>query len=167
MELSITEAAKQWGITRQKLHFKVKSGEVSRLGNGLIDSSEMIRFFGSPKTGNVKNVTPDVTPEITLYKLQLDNDILRQQNRLFQDSLKRSEEVQDRLLSQLENAMQTMKLLQHKPEAEPEVQLEQLEIKIKTSVWHSLLGNYLYIVFFVLALVVAGLMVAFLNGYRI
>ena len=52
--LSISEAARQWGISRQTVYNRLNQGELSvskdSQGNTQIDVAEMVRVFGEPST---------------------------------------------------------------------------------------------------------------------
>ena len=48
MNISVTEAAKQWGVSRTTIYQKINEGELSRTADKQIDTSEMIRVFGEP-----------------------------------------------------------------------------------------------------------------------
>lgn len=50
MNISVTKAAKEWGISRTTIYQKVNDGELSRTADKKIDTSEMIRVFGEPVT---------------------------------------------------------------------------------------------------------------------
>lgn len=48
MNISVTKAAKEWGVSRTTIYQKVNDGELSRAADKKIDTSEMIRVFGEP-----------------------------------------------------------------------------------------------------------------------
>ena len=48
MIISVTKAAKEWGISRTTIYQKVNDGELSRTADKKIDTSEMLRVFGEP-----------------------------------------------------------------------------------------------------------------------
>ena len=48
MNISVTKAAKEWGISRTTIYQKVNNGELSRTADKKIDVSEMLRVFGEP-----------------------------------------------------------------------------------------------------------------------
>ena len=48
MHISVTKAAKEWGISRTTIYQKVNDGELSRTADKKIDVSEMLRVFGEP-----------------------------------------------------------------------------------------------------------------------
>ena len=55
MNISVTKAAKEWGVSRTTIYQKINDGELSRAADKKIDTSEMIRVFGEPATKNVLN----------------------------------------------------------------------------------------------------------------
>lgn len=48
MIISVTKAAKEWGVSRTTIYQKVNDGELSRNSDKKIDTSEMLRVFGEP-----------------------------------------------------------------------------------------------------------------------
>lgn len=48
MNISVTKAAKTWGVSRTTIYQKVNDGELSRNSDKKIDPSEMLRVFGEP-----------------------------------------------------------------------------------------------------------------------
>lgn len=61
MNISVSEAAKKWGVSRTTIYKKIDSGELSRNSDKKIDTAEMLRVFGNPSNTerteqNQKNV---------------------------------------------------------------------------------------------------------------
>ena len=48
MIISVTKAAKDWGVSRTTIYQKVNDGELSRTADKKIDTAEMLRVFGEP-----------------------------------------------------------------------------------------------------------------------
>ena len=48
MIISVTKAAKEWGVSRTTIYQKVNDGELSRNSDKKIDTAEMLRVFGEP-----------------------------------------------------------------------------------------------------------------------
>ena len=48
MNISVTKAAKEWGVSRTTIYQKVNNGELSRAADKKIDTAEMLRVFGEP-----------------------------------------------------------------------------------------------------------------------
>ena len=48
MIISVTKAAKEWGVSRTTIYQKVNDGQLSRTADKKIDTSEMLRVFGEP-----------------------------------------------------------------------------------------------------------------------
>ena len=48
MNISVTKAAKEWGVSRTTIYQKVNDGELSRAADKKIDTAEMLRVFGEP-----------------------------------------------------------------------------------------------------------------------
>lgn len=49
MWISISEASRNWGVSRTTIHTKIKQKLLSKNENGLLDPAEISRVFGSPK----------------------------------------------------------------------------------------------------------------------
>ena len=50
MIISVTKAAKEWGLSRTTIYQKINDGELSRTAEKKIDTAEMLRVFGEPVT---------------------------------------------------------------------------------------------------------------------
>lgn len=48
MNISVSEAAKRWGVSRTTIYKKIDDGELSRNSEKKIDTTEMLRVFGNP-----------------------------------------------------------------------------------------------------------------------
>ena len=48
MKISVTQAAKEWGVSRTTIYQKVNNGEISRTADKKLDVAEMLRVFGEP-----------------------------------------------------------------------------------------------------------------------
>ena len=96
MNISVTKAAKEWGISRTTIYQKINDGELSRTADKKIDTSEMIRVFGEPATKkrteqsvntrnstslNSQNVQSSTALEHELALEKLKNEHLEQQVR--------------------------------------------------------------------------------------
>ena len=94
MNISLTKAAKEWGVSRTTIYQKVKDGELSRTADKKIDTAEMLRVFGEPtskkrteqllnspdnKHLNSQTVQSCTALEHQLELEKLNNEYLRQQ----------------------------------------------------------------------------------------
>jgi DNA-binding protein H-NS len=94
MKISVTKAAKEWGVSRTTIYQKVNDGELSRAADKKIDTSEMIRVFGEPlskkrteqslNTSNSTHLNSQTVQSCTVLEHQLEleklkNEHLRQQ----------------------------------------------------------------------------------------
>lgn len=48
MDISVSEAAKRWRVSRTTIYKKIDDGELSRNSDKKIDTTEMLRVFGNP-----------------------------------------------------------------------------------------------------------------------
>lgn len=96
MNISVTKAAQQWGVSRTTIYQKINDGELSRTADKKIDTSEMIRVFGEPatkkrteqpvNTSNSTSLNSQNVPDCTALEHQLalekmKNEHLEQQAR--------------------------------------------------------------------------------------
>ena len=94
MIISVTKAAKEWGVSRTTIYQKVNDGKLSRTTDKKIDTSEMLRVFGEPVSKkrteqsvnssdnthlNSQTVQPCTALEHQLELEKLKNEHLRQQ----------------------------------------------------------------------------------------
>lgn len=66
MNISVTKASKEWGISRTTIYQKINDGSLSRTAEKKIDTSEMLRVFGEPvskkRTGRLVNTSESTQP---------------------------------------------------------------------------------------------------------
>jgi hypothetical protein len=105
VELSISKASVTWGVSRTTIHKKIKTGQLSKLANGTIDTSEMIRVFGEP------HVKVDSTPTVQVVSEVHPDKLLEQRIRHLETSLSESKERETWLQNQVGNLTDTIKLL--------------------------------------------------------
>lgn len=139
MWISISEASRNWGISRTTIHKKIKAKHLSKDENGLIDPAEMSRVFGSPRTkqksvqNNLNNQKMNSTEQRwTDNTLQQEIFILReklamecklreraeQQANELKTMLERSENRIDELLKNINELSCWIKLLETPQKAE-------------------------------------------------
>jgi hypothetical protein len=105
VELSISKASVTWGVSRTTIHKKIKAGQLSKLANGAIDTSEMIRVFGEP------NLKVDSVPLVQVVNEVHPDKLLEQRIKHLETSLSESKEREAWLQSQVGNLTDTIKLL--------------------------------------------------------
>ena len=150
-KMSISEAARQSGITRQYMHKLIKAGTITastdEMGNRYVDSSELLRAFD----GRLPKIKPPSTKEtvlqpVTLRNITLENNsvitglqvevkLLREQllkeetrehteTQLLRDQVQEYRQREQRLLDQVDKLTDTIKQIEHKasiPETVPTV----------------------------------------------
>lgn len=124
MQITIKEIQNQWGIARATIYKHIKSGKLSRLDNGLIDVSEVIRVYGEPS----KNTQVDIK------ETRIDDQeksILLQKIAFLETQLNQAEKREEWLKGQVEKAQETIKLLEHK----------EAQAKSKQGLLRWLIGN--------------------------
>ena len=155
MNISVTKAAKEWGVSRTTIYQKVNDGELSRTSDKKIDTAEMLRVFGEPvskkRTEQLVNITDsthsnspavqDCTAlEHQLALEKLTNEHLRQQVNDQKQLIENYQQQLSQLTKTLEKAnasihdfAQTRLLEFKKSEAEYEPQSESNTQSIKSS----------------------------------
>tara|TARA_R110002167_G_scaffold319783_2_gene525576 strand:+ start:471 stop:971 length:501 start_codon:yes stop_codon:yes gene_type:complete len=103
-EVTKSEAARLAGVTRQTIHRKVKAGTLSASG-GMIDTSELIRVFGSISDGELK---PDAATQSTL---QARVDILESQLAVTREQLSDASTDRDEWRDIAKEATSNVKLI--------------------------------------------------------
>lgn len=117
MKISVTKAAKEWGVSRTTIYHKVNDGELSRAADKKIDTSDMIRVFGEPlskkrteqslNTSDNTHLNSQTVQSCTVLEHQLEleklkNEHLRQQ---FSDQKQLIENYQQQI-SQLNKTLE-------------------------------------------------------------
>ena len=77
MNISVTKAAKEWGVSRTTIYQKVNDGELSRTADKKIDVSEMLRVFGEPisKKRTERSVDTVQSTPLNSQSVQYNTDI--------------------------------------------------------------------------------------------
>ena len=80
MNISVTKAAKEWGVSRTTIYQKVNDGELSRTADKKIDVSEMLRVFGEPisKKRTERSVDTVQSTPLNSQSVQYNTDIEHQ-----------------------------------------------------------------------------------------
>ena len=80
MNISVTKAAKQWGVSRTTIYQKINDGELSRTADKKIDVSEMLRVFGEPisKKRTERSVNTVQSTPLNNQSVQYNTDIEHQ-----------------------------------------------------------------------------------------
>lgn len=155
MNISVTKASKEWGVSRTTIYQKINEGELSRTSDKKIDTAEMLRVFGEPvfkkRTEQLVNTTestysnsPTVQTSTALeHQLALEkltNEHLRQQvndqKQLienYQQQLSQLNKTLEKANASIHDFAQTRLLEFKKAEAEYEPQPESNTQSVKTS----------------------------------
>lgn len=104
MNISVTKAAKDWGVSRTTIYQKINDGELSRTADKKIDTSEMLRVFGEPvvkkrteQTVDTSSNTPSNSKDVqnsTALEHQLEIEKLRNEH-LRQQVIDQKELIED------------------------------------------------------------------------
>lgn len=93
--MNISQASKQWGISRTTIYAKIKDWELTKTPQGNIDPSEMIRVFGHAK----QKWTPSKVQSSTTQNTLLEQALHFEQERT-QDLQHRLTEANERIHAQ-------------------------------------------------------------------
>ena len=114
--VSKSEAARLVGVTRQTIHRKIKSGELSATGNE-IDTSELIRVFGAISDGT-QPVTSTLQPDAAIQaKLQARVDGLESQLAVTREQLADTARDRDEWREIAKEATSNVKLITNQESA--------------------------------------------------
>jgi vacuolar-type H+-ATPase subunit B/Vma2 len=132
--LTITEAAKEAGLTRAAIHKAIKTGRLSAAktdnGNYLIDPAELFRVYSRVKpTISKKFIEVETSVDTVDYRL------MAQRLEFTERLLKQAEEERDNLRISLNQAML---LITHQPE--PEIPKPESR-PVKSLLWEKLFGR--------------------------
>lgn len=114
MQITIQELQNRWGVARSTVYKHIKAGRITRLDNGLIDVSEVIRVYGEPSANTPRDSKQSVidTTETAILKEKiafLEAQLVKAEER--EERLRESEKW---LKGQVETAQETIKLLEYK-----------------------------------------------------
>lgn len=76
MHISVTKAAKEWGVSRTTIYQKVNDGELSRTTDKKIDTTEMIRVFGEPVAKKRTEQSININTDMLSNSLNVQNRTL-------------------------------------------------------------------------------------------
>ena len=76
MNISVTKAAQQWGVSRTTIYQKINDSELSRTADKKIDVSEMLRVFGEPISKKRTERSVDTVQSTPLNSQNVQNSTL-------------------------------------------------------------------------------------------
>ena len=116
MQISIQELQNRWGVARSTVYKHIKAGRLTRLANGKIDVSEIVRVYGEPS----KNTGRDKQAIGVDKSDTQENRLLLEKIASLELQLVKAEEREEWLRGQVETAQETIQLLEHKKAATPQ-----------------------------------------------
>lgn len=136
MEITIQAAAKMMKIGRTTLYKKIETGELSRCNSGKIETSELLRVFGSPTDRNTRQEEKTHIEKIKTLSTEdtrhfqdtfEKEEFYKAQIQLLQESLSKAHERENQHIEReqwqrqhIEKLTDTLKLLEAPKQAEPE-----------------------------------------------
>lgn len=113
MQITIQELQNQWGVARSTVYKHIKAGRLTRLANGKIDVSEIVRVYGGPSANTPTDGKKSVIDTT-------ETAILKEKIAFLESQLAQAEKREEWLKGQVETAQETIKLLEHKqPSPQP------------------------------------------------
>jgi phage terminase small subunit len=112
MEITIRDIQQRWNISRPTIYKHIRQGKLSRLENGKVDVSEVLRVYGEPKETQTRQ-------EIDTVDTQ-EKALLLEKIRLLESQLDDARERESWLKSQVETAQTTIKLLEYRQPVQSE-----------------------------------------------
>lgn len=112
MEVTIRDIQQRWNISRPTIYKHIRQGKLSRLENGKVEVSEVLRVYGEPKETAARQ-------EVDIGDSQ-EKALLLEKIRLLESQLDDAKERENWLKSQVETAQATIKLLEYRQPFQPE-----------------------------------------------
>lgn len=113
--LNISEAARTWGKSRQTIYTYLDDGRLTASqdneGNPIIDTAEMIRVFGEPKSKTTKTGKDKVDTEVIELRQLVEIERLKRSH---------SEEINQRLEFSIKELQETVRNLRDQNERQGE-----------------------------------------------
>lgn len=106
MHITIKDIQEQWGVARATVYKHLKAGKISRLDNGLLDVSEVLRVYGEPKKKPIETPVDKIESQ--------EKQLLLDKIKMLEQAVQQSHEREAWLKSQVEVAQATIKLLEYK-----------------------------------------------------
>ena len=107
--VSVSEASRLVGISRATMYRKLKEGAVSRVNDGKIDTSELVRVFGELKgksvLSGVVNEAPPIQDEKLLEQLEQERKTVKELREKLEKEREDAKEERYRLLNIIENRL--------------------------------------------------------------
>jgi hypothetical protein len=112
MKLNVKDSAKFAKVARSTVYLKLSSGELSKSSDGLIDTSELLRVFGSPSDrdkarkqsqSDTLNRTLDTSQEV---------EFLKEKIRFLESNLSEARNREEWLKGQVDKLTEAVKLLE-------------------------------------------------------
>ncbi len=89
--LSITEASKLAGVTRQTIYNKIDSGEMSKMSNNRIDPSELFRVF--PDLPKPEAMSNDEKPEVSNSVKSINDEVSKIEKKYLEEKIEMLEKL--------------------------------------------------------------------------
>ena len=128
-KVSVSEAARLAGVSRQHFYKKyIDQGIISIEKDGdkppVVDTSELLRVFGTLHVDSqvdsqqIQQLTPTIDSDVKVLEIEL--KAAREALRDKEDQLREAKEREDWLKKQVEELTGTIKLIEHKPDTQPD-----------------------------------------------
>lgn len=77
--INISQASKKFNVSRNTLYKKIKSGQLTKDTEGLVDTIDLMRLFGSHVTSQSPSTPSDSNPEYDITQYQHREQLLQKQ----------------------------------------------------------------------------------------
>lgn len=77
--INISQASKKFNVSRNTLYKYIKSGKLTKDGEGLVDTVDLIRLFSSHVTSQQQSTQSDATDEHEIVQYQHREQLLQKQ----------------------------------------------------------------------------------------
>lgn len=117
MQITIAELSERWKVSKAKIYRDISNGKLSRLENGLIDVSEVLRAYGEagslPKPMRKSNVSTNETEKSEKEKSEKEK-LLLERIKALEAQLQEGKQREDWLRGKLDQKDEQIKLLEFK-----------------------------------------------------
>lgn len=76
--ISISQAAKDFNISRNTLYKKIKNGEITKDSDGKLDTSDLVRLFTVSNTANTTNEQNEQPSEQLLFIIEQQKEMINE-----------------------------------------------------------------------------------------
>lgn len=112
MLLNIQESANFAKVARSTIYANISSGKLSKSSDGMIDTSELLRVFGSPNGRDKTRKKKQIANIEKTQETSLEVELLREKIRFLESNLSEAKNREEWLKGQVDKLTEAVKLLE-------------------------------------------------------